>query len=509
MSAAPQFPGFYGKFPHLGDFVMRRLPRDFVDAWDHWLQAGISASRERLGEAWLDRYLVSPIWRFALSPGLCGSNAWAGILMPSVDRVGRYFPLTIAAAVDARSLSALFLPHSAWFESLEQLALSGLDDSFDLEAFNEALAQQPVPALAGFLRELQADDGGLGMRRAFQWGLHDLAQMPVVFADFNRHLLTQIMPTYSYWSTVGSDLLGPSFLVCEGLPPVDAYTALLTGEWSQRGWSVRGYALAELEGDQTLPAPPRASRAVTEPLAPVARWASAGISVVGCRRKINEDALLDHPQAGLWVVADGMGGHQAGDVASKAVVAALADLVPIPDLAGYQEAVGATLERVNATLWQMGSASARGEVIGSTVVGLLARGSQCSYFWAGDSRLYRYRGGSLEQLTHDHSLFDDLVRQGIGDVAQLLEQGRCNVITRAVGADAELDLEFGQCQALAGDLYLLCSDGLDKELGAAEIGAVCGGPADPEAIAGELIRLAEARGARDNVTVLVVRYAIA
>ncbi|NJD06841.1 MAG: type VI secretion system-associated protein TagF [Methylococcaceae bacterium] len=506
MNGSSQSPGFYGKFPHLGDFVSRRLPRDFIDPWDRWLQTGLSVSREQLGDRWLDRYLISPIWRFALSPGLCGNAAWAGILMPSVDRVGRYYPLTIAAPVSPQTLPCLFLPHHGWFETLEQLALSGLDDEFDLDVFNSGLERTPAPLNSGLLRELIPPDAATNPRRAFQWGLHDLDQMPAVFADFNRYLLAQLMPAYSYWSTAGSEILGPTFLACEGLPPVDAYTALLTGDWSQRGWTVRVYAVAHPDGDETVPARAHVTRPLVEPARIQPRWLSAGRTTVGSRRKVNEDALLDRAEIGLWTVADGMGGHQAGDVASKAIVDALAVVAPAAELSAFQDSVAAALQNVNAALWKMAEASEQGEVIGSTVVVMLVAGNQCRFLWAGDSRLYRYRSGQLEQLTHDHSLFDDLVRQGIGNVDQLLEQGRCNVITRAVGADAELELEYGRCEAQVGDLYLLCSDGLDKELATADIAALCA-HGDPEIVLEELIRMAEERGARDNVTAIVIRYA--
>ena len=91
-------PGFgaFGKMPALGDFFRLNLPRDFVDAWDGWLQEELAGSRASLGEHWLDCYLVGPLWRFALGPGLCETRAYAGVMMPSVDRVGRYFPLTVA-----------------------------------------------------------------------------------------------------------------------------------------------------------------------------------------------------------------------------------------------------------------------------------------------------------------------------------------------------------------------------------------------------------------------------
>ncbi len=89
-------PGFYGKFPVLGDFVSRRLPNVFIQTLDGWLQAAVSASREAIGAGWENSYLASPIWRFVFSPEICDKNCWAGILMPSVDKVGRYFPLTVS-----------------------------------------------------------------------------------------------------------------------------------------------------------------------------------------------------------------------------------------------------------------------------------------------------------------------------------------------------------------------------------------------------------------------------
>jgi type VI secretion system protein ImpM len=100
-SNAEAAPGYHGKLPTKGDFITRRLPRGFLDSWDSWLQDVIAGSRTRMGEAWLDAYLTSPIWRFALPAGLCGEAAAADVVMPSVDRVGRYFPLTIAAVIPA------------------------------------------------------------------------------------------------------------------------------------------------------------------------------------------------------------------------------------------------------------------------------------------------------------------------------------------------------------------------------------------------------------------------
>ena len=114
--------GFYGKIPTNGDFVSRHLPRTFVDPWDQWLQESIATSREQLTEQWLDRYLTGPIWNFALSKRVCGDKNWVGLVMPSVDRVGRYFPLTLAVPVeDSCSLISIADNEAPWFSQVEQI----------------------------------------------------------------------------------------------------------------------------------------------------------------------------------------------------------------------------------------------------------------------------------------------------------------------------------------------------------------------------------------------------
>ena len=138
--------GWYGKIPFLGDFVSRRLPTSFIDSWDLWLQEAMTVSRSQLGEDWLSTYLTSPIWRFMLMPGICGNSMWAGILMPSVDKVGRHFPLTIALQVEPQPKVMLgILSAQAWYASLEQVALSSLDFNSSPEDLDRNLAQHPFP----------------------------------------------------------------------------------------------------------------------------------------------------------------------------------------------------------------------------------------------------------------------------------------------------------------------------------------------------------------------------
>ena len=127
------FPaGWYGKIPATGDFIGRRMPALFSEAWDRWLQAAIAGSRERLGARWRDSFLSMPIWRFVLSPGMLTPNAWGGIMVPSVDAVGRYFPLAVASALPSVSLDlvgTLFAAES-WFDSEREFRVNELVAAF-------------------------------------------------------------------------------------------------------------------------------------------------------------------------------------------------------------------------------------------------------------------------------------------------------------------------------------------------------------------------------------------
>jgi serine/threonine protein phosphatase PrpC len=216
------------------------------------------------------------------------------------------------------------------------------------------------------------------------------------------------------------------------------------------------------------------------------------------RREINEDAFLNKPEAGLWVVADGMGGHSAGDVASRTVTRRLEQSSVGASLNDLERYTRTTLKAVNAELLELAAQMGPGHVVGTTVVTLLASGDDCAALWAGDSRLYRHRDGTLEQLTDDHSMAAEMARannalpDGYGD----------NIVTRALGADPVLELDRITFKARPGDHYLLCSDGLTKEIHSAEIEAIFNAEEGQRKIR-KIIDLALERGARDNVTVIL------
>jgi type VI secretion system protein ImpM len=137
-------PGFFGKLPSHGDFVGRRLPLDMRQCFDNWIQAGLLHSRQVMGAGWLPTWLNSPLWRFVVAAGVCGEQAWCGVMMPSHDRVGRCFPLVLAAGSEvAPCLHDCLTVRDAWFSRLEEVALSALDDISSLEALDQALLAIP------------------------------------------------------------------------------------------------------------------------------------------------------------------------------------------------------------------------------------------------------------------------------------------------------------------------------------------------------------------------------
>jgi serine/threonine protein phosphatase PrpC len=225
---------------------------------------------------------------------------------------------------------------------------------------------------------------------------------------------------------------------------------------------------------------------------------------VGCRRKLNEDALMARPELGLWAVADGMGGHDAGEVASALIVNSLALGAPGLDLNARVAAVATTLRDANDKLVAMAQDGPGGRTIGSTVVAIAADAVAFTCLWVGDSRAYRLRDGYMAQLTRDHSLVQELVDAGMLSAAEANHHPNGNVVTRAVGAADRLDIDIVQGDVLAGDIFLLASDGLTRFVEPDELlrGLQSG---DLERAADDFVDLVVGRGAPDNLSFILLR----
>jgi type VI secretion system protein ImpM len=228
-------PGFFGKVTSHGDFVGRRLAASFQQGWDGWLQAGMQHSKQALAERWAPTYLSSPIWRFALARGVCGENAWVGLMMPSVDRVGRHFPLTLAACIDGQeSLLDCASLHDDWFQDLEELALSSLAEGFSLDDFDTALCNLGPPDNAGAKVIALPTEAGTVIALDPAQELH--AQLSAPSVALMKAVAGAALHEHSLWWTDGSQQIPPCMLVCNGLPSAAAFIALLDGTWQTGGW---------------------------------------------------------------------------------------------------------------------------------------------------------------------------------------------------------------------------------------------------------------------------------
>lgn len=232
-------------------------------------------------------------------------------------------------------------------------------------------------------------------------------------------------------------------------------------------------------------------------------WQYCALTDTGARRKHNEDSIMSAPELGLWAVADGMGGHEAGDVASGMIVDALASMKRPENFSVFVDAVELTLQKTNQALRDHSEKKYAGRTMGSTVVALLIGDGYGACMWAGDSRLYRFRKDTLEQLSRDHSQVQRLVDAGLLNAEEADAHPNANVITKAVGGAVHLAVDVVMLDVQPGDRFMLCSDGLYNELDPSEIAAgfVAGSVED---VAKQLLQGALEKGARDNVSVIVV-----
>jgi len=219
---------FTASCPRAATSLRATFDKAFLNPWDEWLRQAILASRDTLAEHWLDIYLTSPVWRFALSAGCCGPDTILGVLIPSVDKVGRYFPLTLGRALaPGLELTGVIAQASSWYRAIEALALAALEPEFNLEAFAAPIALElaatvmalpPIDPLAppGLSVPFNGDAQSIALRQAH----HPLAE------------------GRSLWWTSGSTRVAPCLLICPGMPPASSFAALLDGDWSRDGWDV-------------------------------------------------------------------------------------------------------------------------------------------------------------------------------------------------------------------------------------------------------------------------------
>jgi type VI secretion system protein ImpM len=469
--------GFYGKLPCKGDFLQRRVSQEFVDAWDPWLQECLQVSRRQLAEQWLGHYLTSPVWRFVLTEGVCGSGAYAGVMVPSVDRVGRYFPLAVIAQLDAEDCPLeVACDATAWFDAVEALAVKALQDSeLDLEGFDDELAElvplftRPAAAEASqLLRAMLPEEFA---RSAKQWQLplaaaHSLRS--AVYAFASRELLRGLRPLALWWSD-GSQSAAPSWLVMRGLPTPESFAAMLAGKWRAAGWaSLASEAppeeppdaslvdpLAGLPSDSTYLAPPPNTQAgalgasVSQRIemrawhAPVTR--SAGGPAV---------QFVERPEAGLWAVTSDE--HSSVDTGAAQLMADALQSVPAAaSMTALAEGARLALE---GGYRQLALHANPGAPNPATVV-FVAHGAECAVVWSGSVQVVQCRSYAARSIVGVGAAAGELDAEDAPDSApsgSLMELIAASPHSLQPAAGGGHDRVFVQYEPLrAGDAWVL------------------------------------------------------
>ncbi len=449
--------GLFGKLPWAGDFVQHGLPSRFVGPWDDWLMLVLAASRTALGPGWDDAYLLSPPWRFRLAPGLIGATGWAGVFASSVDRVRRHYPLTLAfeiAAEDGTRQAA----GAPLLDLLEEAALDLIARERPLpEALAELRARFEAVRTAGLQRGAAAAGPPAGGGRPGNMAPESADAQPGYGVSRWWH------GPWNRWPALTLD--------SPGLPEPEACAGFFSGEWQRHGLTPGKRLGTTTSLDAEL-------------------WEVSAATRTGPHHAVNQDSYAALPESGLFAVADGMGGHAHGELASQSITRMLATVAePQAPLSVRVALVEEGISAINDALRLRSAQLVEGDIIGSTVAAALVGEGLLVCLWAGDSRVYRGRDGTLALLTEDH----------------VLEAGGrpSHVLTRAVGSAAHLPIARRVTPTQPGDTLLLCSDGLNKALSDEELAALLGEPLP--GLAERLVARAVASGGRDDVTALIAR----
>lgn len=224
-------PGFYGKLPSQGDFVSRRLPWEFTSGWDEWLQVGLFEAKQQLGDGWLERYLTSPVWRFQLAPGVLGVTGWMGLWFPSVDRVGRHFPLTLAVRLPSHQVRRYtVLEFESTLLDWEDAALRALDPKLGFEAWDVMIQSLPEPPwqYVGEVGVTKEHPLPLATSAVVETAVFDVVADASVVLEQVR-----LKPVQSCFFSWGDDNMRPTLCRSAGLLPSTQFRGFFDGCWLQ------------------------------------------------------------------------------------------------------------------------------------------------------------------------------------------------------------------------------------------------------------------------------------
>ncbi|MFV0386293.1 type VI secretion system-associated protein TagF [Paracoccus sp. (in: a-proteobacteria)] len=447
-SAAPIETGYFGKVPTQGDFVTRGFRPALADRFDGWLRQCVRESQTRMGRDWLQAFLVAPVWRMAISPGLFGPDAIIGVMMPSVDRAGRYFPLVIAASIpDTRLGAAELAGMTTWYDAAEEMALSTLDADFSLNWFDSQITAMQIPASMLPNAGEQAETGSLW------WTGH----------YGGRHVSLDHMPQPEFFDRL---FLTP--------PPGEA----ATGSETAADEETRPQPTAH---DDTPPDHHTHLHPTRVPLK-----AHVGCAIRrSAQQLVPPDQIVVNQDQQAITLLNGFGSARNLRGAVQQVADTLSSLDEPLSMSDLIAGAKGRLGTANSLVIARGSAI--GAVYPIAFVTLLLQAQLFAILWAGNARAYLLRDGTLNLLTRDH-----------------IDRRLPAVLTRSLGTSKQLSPEQICAEAISQDRFLLCSASISAILSDTEIHSALSRGTTAEDVAQSLTQGALIGGATGCVSAAAV-----
>ncbi|MBA8879729.1 type VI secretion system-associated protein TagF [Phyllobacterium myrsinacearum] len=453
--------GYFGKVPSKGDFISRRLDRDVRLKLDQWLQPAMQSSREMLADEWMDLYLNAPIWRFYLEASICGPYPVVGMMIPSVDKAGRYFPFLVAAQIPDFPLSVASIARADdWLHSLEDVLLSVLEDEFDIDYFDHQLAKKAfdldvIPASLSPLGEPSSQAGAFAPLAAALAGSKSIPQ--------------------SLWWTSGSDRRKPGMSLYPGWPAATAFASFFKDDTASSTFNDE-FARARQSG-QSLHNNGMFSEAQS-----VGEISVAGRSHRGTLAEQNTESFVFKLEKGLVSIADGTFGLSRSATISRFLLASL-DSVPLPE--SVEDALRILTDRLED------AKHALTERLDIAVAGLALQAGSLSF-------VFRQRRFGLLVQGNVHCL---LLRDG--QVTELTD----TALSKRSSSTLKLQLHAASATVtgdlMPGDRFLLMTANIARSV-LDNIVSSFSGASRVESIVDRLVDDSLINGAEDNLTIVAI-----
>ena len=479
--------GFFGKLPSAGDFVQRRLPPGFVDAWDQHFENAVAASRGALGSDWHEAYHASPVWRFLLAPGACGDSAWLGVMGPGTDRVGRCFPMVIAMPLvaDPESCRQTLLDDGGWCDAAERLHNMAQDDAaLSVDAFDEQVA-----ALAGSL-DVMSSGRGLDFLRGVDWNAAAHWRLPLptepAMGSFLSELWTRLGAApgrWCLWWTTGAGRVPASVLVTNGLPQPAAYAGFLDAGHSAAAWQSLGVFEQASRFHRVAPEAMAAAAAVTpEPALPPA-WlpddlelladpgtvttpvlaaaapvaVATDVAVEASAQDASHAVVVLHRQDFALTLVAAEVGHRDPRQQAVAAVGAIGRELIEADLAAGMQTLCTRIMALNPRLRQAGEDLIDPVTEDCAVIAAHVAAGQVGLLRIGTAAAWHWRHGRLQPIFAEGEAPPVAVDAGAADDFEDLLFNRASLTAPGLGAIEQPSCGEVSCAITAGDRVLLAA----------------------------------------------------